>query len=176
MSMPRLATIRMVLAAMALPLAAQAQAADAPADAAPKLEFAFEEVVTLAAGMPVGPTALGGRNIIPITGGTFKGPGLSGEILPGGWDWQLRRADGCLQIKADYMLKTDDGVIINVVNQGVSCPRAAGEPAYVRTVPVFEPPLGKYAWMGQSAFVGILVSERKPGAAPAVRIRFYRVL
>ena len=142
----------------------------------PSLEFVFEEVVSLGAAVQPGDTARGGRNIIPITGGTFKGPGLSGEIMPGGWDWQLRRADGCVQIKADYMLKTDDGVIINVVNQGVSCPRAAGEPAYVRTVPVFEPPLGKYAWMGQSAFVGILVSERKPGAAPAVRIRFYRVL
>ena len=149
----------------------------APAHPAPepKLTFAFEEVVTLGADVPVGRTALGRRNIVPITGGSFSGPGLHGKVLPGGWDWQLRRADGCLQIKADYMLQTHDGTVINVLNKGVACPPTSGAPAAIRTVPVFEVPLGRYDWLAKDTFVGILVPEKHEGAAPAVRTRFYRV-
>jgi hypothetical protein len=145
--------------------------------ASPTLEFVFEETVTLAVPKTPGATALGGRNIIPITGGTFEGPGIRGTILPGGWDWQLRRADGCTHIKADYMLQTDDGAIINVVNQGVACRGPQGEYLPVRTHPVFEPPLGRYEWLGQSTFVGTLEASGGDGSGPpaAVHIRFYRV-
>lgn len=150
-------------------LAAPAQAAD------PTLQFAFEETVTLADNVHPGATALGERNIVPITGGTFEGPGIRGEIIGGGWDWQLRRADGCTQIKADYMLRTDDGVVINVVNTGVSC-RAKDPKAVVRTHPVFEAPLGKYEWLSQSAFIGTLDPVTLPDGKRAVRIRFFRAI
>lgn len=156
-------------------LAALALAAPIAAHAAePALEFAFEETVTLDADVPVGPTALGTRNIVPITGGTFEGPGIRGTIMGGGWDWQLRRADGCLQIKADYMLRTDDGAVINVVNTGVSC-RAKDPNAVVRTHPVFEAPQGKYDWLSQGCFIGTLDPVKLPDGKRAVRIRFYRV-
>jgi hypothetical protein len=141
---------------------------------APTLEFAFEEIVTLGDNITPGPTAMGGRNIVPITGGTFEGPTIKGTVIPGGWDWQLRRTDGCLSIKADYMLKTDDGAIINVVNQGVSCPAVDGKRDPVRTLPVFEAPLGKYEWLGKSAFVGTL-DPLSLNTGRAVRIRFYRI-
>jgi len=62
------------------------------------LEFAFEELVLLGTAMSPGNTAYGTRNIIPISGGTFAGPGLRGTIVPGGWDWQLTRADGCIDV------------------------------------------------------------------------------
>ena len=158
--------------ASAFPSAAVAQGHAQPA---PTLEFAFEETVTLGTAIPVGNTALGKRNIVPITGGTFEGPGIKGTVIPGGWDWQLTRADGCTQIKADYMLKTDDGVVINVVNAGALCPPKDGKPAAVRTEAVFEAPLGKYEWLGQTAFVGTLeLAADAPG--PAVRIRFYKAI
>jgi Protein of unknown function (DUF3237) len=160
--------------AAAGPAFAAEQAAAPDPSAAPTLEFVFEETVTLAKGIPVGATALGSRNIIPITGGTFEGPNIRGTIMPGGWDWQLVRADGCVQIKADYMIRTDDGVIINVVNQGVLCrPKDGQPPMPVRTQPVFEPPLGKYEWLGQSAFIGTLVGTSGDAGA-GVKIRFYR--
>lgn len=145
---------------------------------APHLVFMFEETVALGDGIPVGPTPLGTRNIVPITGGTFSGPGngagIKGTIVPGGWDWQLIHADGCASIKADYMLKTDDGVVINVVNAGTLCRPAEGQkmtPGY--TTPVFEAPIGKYGWLNSSAFVGTLEPATLEGK-PAVHIRFYR--
>lgn len=147
----------------------------APARAAePGLEFVFEETVLLAPDVPVGATALGRRNIVPITGGTFEGPHIRGTIVAGGWDWQLRGPDGCTRIKADYMLRTDDGAVINVVNTGTSC-RGKDPTAVVRTHPVFEAPLGKYDWLSQGCFIGTLDPVTLPGGARAVRIRFYRV-
>jgi hypothetical protein len=142
--------------------------------AGPRLEFAFEETVTLGKVVEVGRTVRGERRIIPITGGHFEGPRIKGEVMPGGWDWQLTRSDGCTDVKADYFLRTDDGAVINVVNTGEICPGEKGAPAPVRTFPTFEPPLGKYQWLGQQAFVGTLgMAPAKDG--PAVLIRFYRV-
>ena len=148
---------------------ALAQQADEPG-----LKFVFEETVSLGKVVEVGKTVRGERRIIPITGGHFEGPAIKGEVMPGGWDWQLTRADGCTDVKADYFLKTDDGVVINVVNTGEICPGAGGKPAVVRTHPVFEPPLGKYEWLGRQTFVGTL-GMAPASAGPAVLIRFYRV-
>jgi hypothetical protein len=143
----------------------------------PKLEFAFEELVMLSPALVPGKTPYGSRNMIPITGGTFEGPGIKGTIVPGGWDWQLVRADGCVDVKADYMLKTDDGVIINVLNTGALCMPKPGQPARpVRTSPRFEAPLGKYEWLGQTAFVGTLEGAKGPNGEPAVKIRFYKAM
>lgn len=148
----------------------------ATADAlTPQLEFVFEETVLLGEGVGAGTTPLGDRFIIPISGGTFEGPGdgagFKGIVRPGGWDWQLKRADGCVWATADYMLQTDDGAVINVRNQGPMCPDRAGQP--VLLTPVFEAPLGRYGWLNQSAFVARLEVVTSDGK-PAVRIRFYR--
>lgn len=141
----------------------------------PSLEFAFSEVVTLAADITPGQTARGQRNIVPITGGTFEGPGIKGKILPGGWDWQLRRPDGCMEIEANYMLQTDDRVTINVINKGTACVPPPGQAFKARTLPVFEAPIGRYDWLSKAAFIGTLDPMKMPDGSPAVRIRFYRV-
>jgi len=141
----------------------------------PRLEFAFEEIVTLGPAIPVGDTPLGRRNIVPITGGTVAGPGIAGTIIAGGWDWQLVRSDGCTEIEADYMIRTDDGVVINVINIGALCPPTAGSPGPAKTQPRFEAPKGKYEWLNRTAFIGTL--ELAPDTAgPAVRIRFYKAV
>ena len=142
---------------------------------APRLEFAFEEVVTLGQAIPLGETPLGKRNIIPITGGMFEGPGIKGTIVPGGWDWQLTRADGCTEVEADYMIRTDDGVVINVINVGVLCPPRGGQPSPARTQPRFEAPIGKYDWLNRAAFIGTLDMARDV-EGPAVVLRFYKAV
>jgi hypothetical protein len=156
----------------AVPAQASAQEVEPP-----RLEFAFEELVLLGPAAALGETPYGNRNMIPITGGTFEGPGIKGTIVPGGWDLQLVRADGCIDVHADYMLKTDDGVIINVINDGALCMPKPGEPPKpVRTSPRFEAPLGKYEWLGQTAFVGTLEMAEGPKGEPAVKIRFYKAV
>ena len=147
------------------------------ASPAPRLELAFEELVLLGPAAVPGKTPYGSRNMIPIIGGTFEGPGIKGTIVPGGWDWQLVRADGCVDVKADYMLRTDDGVVINVINTGALCmPKAGEQPKPARTSPRFEAPLGKYQWLGQTAFVGTLDGAKGPNGEPAVKIRFYKAI
>lgn len=151
-------------------LRAQAQATDAHA---PSLQFVYEEVVTLGPSLRVGETPEGQRNIVPITGGTFAGPRLKGKILPGGWDWQLAAPGGCFTIHADYMIETDDGVIINVRNEGTQCKSSDQAQSALLTSPHFEAPKGKYDWLNGGVYVGTLeVSGSKE--APAVRIRFYK--
>ena len=168
-----------LLGAAALAIAATAAAADEPP--APKLQFAFEEIVSLGKATSVGQTPRGGRNIVPITGGTFAGPGRDGEgikgtIVPGGWDWQLIRPDGCIEVHADYMLTTDDGVTINVINDGTICRGEGGAMVPVRTQPRFEAPIGKYEWLNKAAFIGTLDVGKAADGGPAVKIRMYRAI
>jgi predicted RecA/RadA family phage recombinase len=151
----------------------RAQAPVIAGPAAPTLEFVYEEVVTLAAAQTIGETPQGKRNIVPITGGTFQGPRLKGKILPGGWDWQLASPGGCFTIHADYMIQTDDGVIINVRNAGAKCKSTAGDQGALLTSPVFEAPKGKYDWLNGGVYVGTLEGTSLNGV-PAVHIRFYK--
>ena len=171
----RLAAVMLLLLASLSGLQKAACAATSDSQM-PQLEFIFEETVLLGEGVGAGTTPLGDRFIIPIAGGTFEGPGdgtgFKGIIRPGGWDWQLKRADGCVWAMADYMLQTDDGSVINVRNQGPMCPGRDGQP--VLLTPVFEAPMGRYGWLNQSAFVARLEVVTSDGK-PAVRIRFYRV-
>lgn len=145
--------------------------------AAPKMEFVLEEVVTLGPVTSMGDSSHGGRTIIPITGGHFEGPKMKGEVMPGGWDWQLHRPDGCTDIEADYFLRTEDGVVINILNKGVACPPVEGrENVPMRTVATFQAPKGKYDWLNRSAFVGVLMMHESPDKIPAVKIRIYRLI
>src|SRR3954465_15248670 len=85
----------------------------------PKLEFAFELKVEVGNIEELGRVAKGIRKIIPITGGSFEGPEIKGSILPGGYDWQLLRSDDVAEVEARYVLQTDDGALITIVNTGL---------------------------------------------------------
>src|SRR5687767_5069073 len=80
----------------------------------PRLTLAFELRATVAAPLEVGDVAQGRRRIVPITGGTFEGPGIRGKILPGGADWQIIRPDGFTELDTRYTIETDKGQIIYV--------------------------------------------------------------
>ena len=152
-----------------------------PAASLPVVEFAFEERATLSPAVVVGETALGRRQYIPITGGTVTGPKFKGEIIPGGWDYQLTSASGCNALSADYFLKAEDGTVIHILNQALMCPGDSPEAGRTYVHPQFEAPKGKYEWMTRATFVGTLETETAaaaPGAAPvlkAVRIKFYQI-
>ena len=144
----------------------------APPPAAPVIEYVFEERVTIAPAVVLGNTAFGHRQFIPITGGTVTGPKLKGKVLPGGSDFQLTYSGSdCTQLSADYFLQADDGTVIHVFNEGLSCPD--GPRAIFR--PKLEAPEGAHGWMTQATFVATLELEGIPPKVEAVRIRFYQV-
>lgn len=69
--------------------------------------------------LSVGVTPIGEVRLIRFTSGTFEGDGLRGRLLPGGTDWQQVRADGVLEIRAHYLLQTEQGETIEVVSEGL---------------------------------------------------------
>ena len=85
---------------------------------APELEYVVRLNVSLGQAYSSGDNGKGTRTIIPITGGTFEGPDIKGEVLPGGADYQLA-VDGRNEVEAIYCIRTDDGVTIHVRNNGI---------------------------------------------------------
>lgn len=148
----------------------------------PQFEHLFRAIVNLGPPIFIGNTPSGERRVIPITGGTFTGKKLSGQVLPDGADWQLIRSDGSTLLDAQYQLRTDDGALIYIHNRGFrySSPEilkrlANGEeidPAmyYFRTSPLFETGAPQYSWLNN--MVGICSAIRK---ANSVIIDFYVV-
>ena len=119
---------------------------------APELEYVVRLNVTLGQAYSSGNNGKGTRTIIPITGGTFEGPNIKGEVLPGGADYQLA-VDGRNEVEAIYCIRTDDGVTIHVRNNGIIKMGGQGG-MYFRCAPKFEAPKdSKYAWMNESLFL-----------------------
>ena len=167
-------TFAVALSFCALTGAAPAAAWAADPPPSPPVTFVFEETASLAPAVVVGQTPLGRRQAIPITGGIFSGPGISGRILPGADD-QLVRADGGVVIDADYFLETDDHVVIHVRNVGLIIPpKAAGAAAYPWAAPKFDAPDGKYGWLNDAIFISH-IGPAGDKDHPAVRITIWKV-
>ena len=101
-----------------------------------------------------------------LGGGRVSGPRLTGEVVPGGGDWQTIRADGTADVCARYLIRAVDGTILSVTNSGyrhgpadVLARIAAGEvvdPAfyYFRTTPRFEVAANSaHAWLGRTVLL-----------------------
>lgn len=67
----------------------------------------------------LGPAKYGERRYVPLGGGTVVGPELNGSLVEGGVDWQVNRADGVLDIAAHYVIRTDDGALVEVQSDGM---------------------------------------------------------
>jgi len=146
----------------------------------PLLELAFEVRVDVGPALPVGGASEHEQLVyVPITGGTATGPRLCGEILPGGGDWYVDR-DGVAHLDARYVLRTDDGDLVDVRNRGfwraspevtarlddgVDVPENA---YYYRTSPVFTTGAEGLRWLTETVFVGMARSENG-----AICIRFF---
>lgn len=146
----------------------------------PQFEFVAELRAAVAAPLVIGRGPAGERRIVPILGGRITGPRLEGEILPGGADYQLIRADGVAEIEARYTLQLADGALVYVVNRGLrhATPEdiarlLRGEPVppervYFRTAPAFETAAPAHAWLMRSLFLGL--GERRPDS---VQVRIF---
>lgn len=141
-------------------------------------EHVFDANVTIGGLLDFGKSKYGERRIIPITGGTFKGPDIEGEVLPGGADWQLTRPDGDVELYARYTLKTKDGALIQVKNRVLMHMSKDGtSPPYTRSVIDFEAPSeSPHAWLNHAIFLGTLtVPQPMPEDKPYVIIGVYKL-
>ncbi len=146
------------------------------------LEHVCDFVVELAPAHDMGDCPAGKKRIIPIIGGTVRGPLLNGRLLAIGADWQTVQSNGVADLDARYAIETDDGAVIEVVSQGlrhaspeVAARIAAGEAVppgeyYMRTAIRLESGHPHYAWLGRSLF---LASGGKVGST--VRLSVYRI-
>ncbi|CAK7205327.1 hypothetical protein SEUCBS139899_008097 [Sporothrix eucalyptigena] len=83
----------------------------------PTLTFLYSINITMAATQDIGVTPIGDRGILPINGGSFSGPKLSGNVTAG-LDWGLTDSKGTFSPEAVYVLQTTDGAKIMVTERG----------------------------------------------------------
>ena len=130
----------------------------------------------------LGAAPAGERRYVPLGGGTARGPELNGELVAGGVDWQLARADGVLEIAAHYVIRTEDGALVEVRSEGLrhgpaevmqrlargeAVPREA---SFFRTLMRFT--TGAPSWAHLNKVMAVAVGQRE---ARAVLLDVYRL-
>ena len=86
----------------------------------PRLTLVYRLEATLAQPLVLGDVAGGHRRIVPLTGGTFTGPEISGKLLPStSADWQILLSDGAALGDIRYTLQTDGGDLLSVQSRSV---------------------------------------------------------
>jgi hypothetical protein len=148
----------------------------------PRFEFLMSLAVDVGEVVSMGGGPLGERRVVGILGGTFEGPGLRGEVLPGA-DWQIARTDGVLDIDARYALKEQGGGLVRVVSQGyrhgpsdVLAALARGEEVdpttyFFRTIMRFETGASYLDWLNK--VIAVAIGERR---ADRVSLEAHRLL
>ena len=155
---------------------------NAPMPAPPALIPMAQVRCEVGALVTLGPAKYGERRFVPLGGGTVQGPELNGTLVEGGVDWQVNRADGVLDIAAHYVIRTDDGALVEVQSDGmrhgpadVMARLARGEPVepheyFFRTVVRFT--TGAPSWLHLNKVLALAVGRRE---ARAVLLDFYRI-
>ena len=148
----------------------------------PQLEFLMDLSANLGEILSMGAGPLGERRVVDILAGTFEGPDISGDVLPGA-DWQIVRKDGVLDVDARYILRERRGGLVRVVSQGyrygvaeVLEAIARGDdvdPAtyFFRTIMRFETGAPYLEWLNRT--IGVATAERQ---ARRVLLHVYKLL
>ena len=86
----------------------------------PRLSPVYRLDAALGQPLDLGDTAQGHRRNVPLTGGTFTGPEISGTLVPGASaDWQTLLPDGTAVGDIRYTLQTDGGDLLYVRSRSV---------------------------------------------------------
>ena len=110
-----------LLAAVAMdaPVVAQSRGATTTPPA-PTLTFAFELRAKVGDPVEIGQIPHGRRRIVPILGGTVRGPMMNATVVPNsGADWQIIQPDGFSELDTRYTLQTEKGQLVYVQNAGI---------------------------------------------------------
>lgn len=140
-------------------------------------ELILELDVDISEPLLVGQTHKGYLKVIPITGGSFCGQQLQGEIVPGGADWNTVMGDGpedlhgIRQVFAKYTIRTQDGVYISVENEGWKA-MDPNDATAIATVPRLQCADERYRWLNYGVYVGSLTPRPEKNG---VTLRFFRM-
>ncbi len=145
-----------------------------------KSEFLFEATGTLKTDShQIGDGGRGTRRIVEVTGGSFEGPHLRGEVLPFGADFFAVRSDGVAELDVRIILRTDDGAEIYMTYAGLRHTDSLGPDGeipegerYFRTTPRFETGAEQYQWLNRILAVGV----GQPSEPGTVRYLVYAIL
>jgi muconolactone delta-isomerase len=86
----------------------------------PHLTLVYRLDATLGEPLDLGDITRGHRRIVPLVGGTFTGPEISGTLVPGASaDWQTVLADGTALGDIRYTLQTNGGALLDVQSRSV---------------------------------------------------------
>ena len=125
----------------------------------------------------------GGRSLFPITGGSFTGDHIRGEVLPGGCDWVHRRSnsDGAFLIDVRLMMRTTDGEVIAMEYRGMSWADPPTMDRFLRRNPLdfhevygrtavrFQTDAdGSYGWLNHT--IAVANGMRRPGTGPLYHV------
>ena len=130
----------------------------------------------------IGNNDFGLLRAIMISGGSFKGEKLKGEVVPGGADWNMGYGGDSNEtvtssiVFAKYILKTDDGCYIGIENLGYRYRNGKNENSVITTMPIFHAPRGKYEWLNYGVYVGTLDAIPDESGSVKVRIKIYKML
>ncbi|KAK4112525.1 hypothetical protein N656DRAFT_753491 [Canariomyces notabilis] len=105
----------------------------------PQLTFLYSVNLTFAPPVSIGAVPYGTRDLLPISGGSFSGPKLSGKVLTG-LDWGLTDRQGVFSPDALYTLHTDDNATVLVFEKGHA--------PHVHIL--FETASSQYAWLNSA--------------------------
>jgi hypothetical protein len=87
--------------------------------AAPELVFVAHVSVEVGDPIDIGDLPDGHRRLVPILGGSVRGPEINGRVLAGGADNQILRSATSTELEARYVLETVEGERIAVHNVGI---------------------------------------------------------
>jgi hypothetical protein len=133
----------------------------------PRFEHLYDMKVDLEPPQMIGVTPQGNRQIFYVRSGTFEGPRLKGDLLPGGGDWFLLRPDNVGELDVRATLKTHDGALIYASYRGIfSASQEAweklygGQPVdrdqyYFYIAPIFQTSASEYLWLNRILAVGV---------------------
>ena len=122
--------------------------------------------------------------VVPVTGGSFEGPAMKGELVPGTTaDWLRVEADGTARMDVRLVMRTDKGQHFYMIYSGVRHGPAdviaalgrgeAVDPAsyYFRIAVRFETGDAELAWLNKVVAVGV---GQRPPAGPTYDVYVVR--
>ena len=109
----------------------------------------FEAEMKVERMFDVGKTPYGNRQVVVMQDGAVAGSKLSGTVMPGALDFELKLSNGTIEIEQVLVMKTSDGKYVYARNAGTGA-----DSNDVRVVMDFEAPNdGTFAWLNSGKYV-----------------------